>query len=764
MSKIKPTYNELNERIIKLEKKILSLENDNNLDINENKELYKNIIDNANDGIYLRNTDGILEYVNDKFLEIHGYSKDEVIGKPSWLFLHPDDLKEISEPDKSFAHIGEGFRGQSRIITKDGTTKHVEMNTVPIKTSHGENKVLGITRDITDRIEAENALKESEEKYRELVNNQGEGIAIIDLNEIFVFANPAAEKIFEVKPGGLVNKSLKKFASEKEFSKYKNETSKRVLGKKSTYETEIITAKGNKKILLTTASPYLDEKGNVKGTFGIFRDNTKLKSIENELRESELRFKTLVDLTNEGIIIHSDGNIIDFNPSVLKLLKITEDVAKTKNVFEYIHPDFHNYVKDKLKSNFTGAYEIKAVNSNGESIPVEVITKNASYKGKKVRVVSLNDLTSRKAIEKEIIRLSTAVMQSPTTIVITDTNGVIEYVNPSFTRITGYTIDEAIGEKTNILKSENTNNENYKNLWKTIKGGKVWEGEFYNKRKDGTYYWESAIIAPIKDKNDEIINFIAIKEDITQRKKDVENLINSEKQLKIANATKDKFFSILAHDLRSPIGNLYQISGLLNEGYDSFDEEKRKNLVHMISSLSEKTFNLLENLLTWSRIQLNKVDLTPEKFELYSVVEETISLYHENLKNKNITCINNISQQHKPKANKESVKVVLRNLISNAIKFTTQGGTIEIKSNQIIANSKALLEIIVKDSGIGIPENQISQLFKIDSNYSTEGTENEPGTGLGLILCKEFVEKNGGTIQVKSIKNKGSEFKFTLPV
>ncbi len=764
MSETKPTYNDLLKRIKKLESEITSLKSEGNLNIKENLELYKNIIDNANDGIYLRDTDGLLEYVNDKFLKIHGYNRDDVLGKPSWQFLHPDDLKEISDANKPITNIGKGFRGESRIITKNGIIKHVEINTVPIKTSDKKDKVLGITRDITDRIKAEEALKKSEEKYRELVENQGEGISIINLNEEFIFANPAGEKIFEVNPGELIGKSLKEFSTEEEFSRYKNETSKRILGKKSSYETEIITAKGNKRVLLITASPYTNEKGEIKGTFAIFRDNTALKLIENELRESELRFKTLVDLTHEGIIIHSGGKIIDFNPSVLKLLNISADTASTKNILDYVHPDFHNLVKDKLKSDYTGSYEINAIKSTGEIFPVEITIKNALYKGEWARVVSLNDLTSRKAIEKEIKQLSTAVIQSPTTIVITDTNGNIEYVNPTFTKITGYSYEEAIGNKTNILKSGFTDKNVYNELWDTIKSGKVWDGEFYNKRKDGTFYWESAIIAPIKDNNGELINYIAIKEDISKRKKVEEDLKNSEKQLRTANATKDKFFSILAHDLRSPIGNLYQISGLLNESYDSFDTEKRKHFIQMLSSLSEKTFDLLENLLTWSRIQLNKIDFTSDVFELYAVVENTVSLYQENLTNKNIKLINNVNKIHKPKANKESIKVVLRNLISNAIKFTPKGGIIEVNSKKIVVNNKTFVEVNVKDSGIGIPESQLNQLFNIDSNYSTEGTENEPGSGLGLILCKEFIVKNGGTIQVKSIKHKGSEFIFTLPM
>ncbi|HSH51249.1 MAG TPA: ATP-binding protein, partial [Bacteroidales bacterium] len=311
-----------------------------------------------------------------------------------------------------------------------------------------------------------------------------------------------------------------------------------------------------------------------------------------------------------------------------------------------------------------------------------------------------------------------------------------------------------------------TTPEEYKNLWATILNGNIWEGEFLNRRKDGTTYWENATISPITDNNGKIINFLAIKEDITESKKNRKKLTETAQNLKKANATKDKFFSILAHDLRSPMGNIMQLSNLLYLNYDSFDDENKKNYINLVKNLSKKTFDLLENLLAWSRVQLNKIDFTPEKINLQNIANEALDVYDENIKNKNIQLINHITADIYVVANEESIKLVFRNLLSNAIKFTPQNGKIEITANKVKNpdNGKFHHEICIKDTGVGIPKDEIPIIFEVDRNFSTKGTNNEKGTGLGLILCKEFIEKNNGEITVKSTLGIGSQFCFTLPL
>jgi len=733
------------------------------LELIENEEKFRILVENANDGIYIRSKKGPLEFVNDKFVKIHGYPKEELIGLESWKLLHPDDLKDITVQGESPSKIGEGFRGESRIIAKDGTIKHIEINTVPVKTSEGIEKVMGISREITERKEFEKALLDNEEKYRMLIESQGEGITEVDLKEVFTFSNPAADSIFGVNDG-LAGKKLQNFMTTEDFERIKKESKLRKKGEISTYELPIISADNIEKTILVTASPKFNKKGKYIGSFGIFRDISETKRIEQALKDSEERFKLLTELTQEGILIHDNGFVIDFNPSLLNLLGYkNEDEIVDRNVFAYIDPEFHDFTLQKMKENYIGSYEVNLIHKSGDIIPTEVNTSRVTINNKILIVVSVRDLRKRKAIEKEIQQLSAAVIQSPMSIVITNLDGKIEYVNPHFTKATGYTMLEAIGQNPRILSSGKTTKEEYRIMWETILAGEVWEGEFHNKRKDGSTYLEYAIIGPIKNDKGEIISFLALKEDVTKRRADQEALKISEKELRASNITKDKFFSILAHDLRGPIGNIMQLAGFLNENYSNLSPEKIEEYVKHLAEVSVNTYDLLDNLLTWSRVQLNKVDFSPKNFNLNKLVQNTIEILNQNLIKKDITCANNIDIKFSPYANEGSVEVIIRNLISNAIKFTPRGGKIVLSAFVKIKDKNKFLEICIEDTGIGIPADKIKQLFELDSDYSTEGTDHEKGTGLGLLLCKEFVEKNGGNIWVTSKEYKGSKFFFTLP-
>ncbi len=231
-------------------------------------------------------------------------------------------------------------------------------------------------------------------------------------------------------------------------------------------------------------------------------------------------------------------------------------------------------------------------------------------------------------------------------------------------------------------------------------------------------------------------------------------------ELKELNATKDKFFSIIAHDLKNPFNTLMGFTELLLENLSDYDQEKLKEFIGILHDTSKHSYALLENLLEWSRSQTGRLEITPEKIKLCSIFNENIDLLSNNASKKHIQLINSIDPDTEAFADSNMINTVIRNLISNAIKYTKANGTIT-GSSKLTGN---MIEISVTDNGIGIAPENIEKLFKIDVNYSTKGTAEETGTGLGLILCREFVNKNGGKIWVKSEYGKGSSFQFTLPI
>jgi PAS domain S-box-containing protein len=373
-------------------------------------------------------------------------------------------------------------------------------------------------------------------------------------------------------------------------------------------------------------------------------------------------------------------------------------------------------------------------------------------------LVMARDITERKQTTEFIRKLEQAVRQSPASIIITDSKGNIEYANQKFTDMSGYELDEVKGKNPRFLKSGKMKPEIYTSMWETITQGLVWRGELLNRSRNGNLYWEAASISPIFDENQIITHYLAVKEDITQRKADEERLRKSEANLREANATKDKFFSIIAHDLKNPFNVILGFSNLLLNEYDDFDEQEKKEFIANIHEASASSFRLLQNLLDWSRTQTGTIKYYPEIVDVKMAVEEILSLNNSVALNKEINIKTYFSGKLEVLADHNMLLTILRNLVSNALKFTPRGGKVEIKCMQ----TDDCLRVSVSDNGIGIPKEQMDLLFKIDEQVQRSGTESERGTGLGLILCSEFVKKNGGTIWVESEEGKGSTFFFTL--
>jgi len=235
-------------------------------------------------------------------------------------------------------------------------------------------------------------------------------------------------------------------------------------------------------------------------------------------------------------------------------------------------------------------------------------------------------------------------------------------------------------------------------------------------------------------------------------------LLISEKNLKETVDAKDKFFSIIAHDLRNPLSSLSLVSGILDENTENFSEEKLKYYIGSINNAADSLLNLVENLLSWARTQTNRMKINQEKIDLREIVEQNIKLMKFGADKKEINIENKIEEGTYVFADINLLTAVIRNLTANALKFTGKGGTIKIYSQ----NKGDKTEVYVEDSGIGIAENDLKKLFRIDVDTNSIGNSSEKGTGLGLILCKEFTEMNGGTIRAESEEGKGSKFIFTL--
>lgn len=250
-----------------------------------------------------------------------------------------------------------------------------------------------------------------------------------------------------------------------------------------------------------------------------------------------------------------------------------------------------------------------------------------------------------------------------------------------------------------------------------------------------------------------------LSEEITERQRAEVALKESEQQLREINTSKDKFFSIIAHDLRGPISSLHDLTQFASENLESYTPQQLKEIILLQRDTTENLAKLLENLLTWSRIQRNMIEYTPQQMDLKQIVLRCIALFGTKAEQKQITLTNSVQESVMIWADFNMLDTVIRNLVSNALKFTYSHGQVEISVQQ----NQEYAEVSVSDSGIGIEPQHLSKLFQTEVKYKRLGTAQEKGTGLGLILCKEFVERNGGKIWVHSKIDKGSTFTFSIP-
>ncbi len=499
--------------------------------------------------------------------------------------------------------------------------------------------------------------------------------------------------------------------------------------------------------------------------------NDELMLAKEKAEVAAKRNLELFDFAPAGYFsLHPDGSIIELNLSAARMLGKKRSQLKNSRLGFFVSDDtkpiFNNFLEKTFNSNATKECEV-TLSLSAESPKVVTLTGIVADKGDQC-IVNMVDITQRKQAEKEkqisdaLIRtLSLAIEQSPVTTVITDLAGNIEFVNPKFTEITGYTAEEVIGKNSRVLKSGDKPDSKYQELWDTILSGQSWHGIFQNKKKSGELYWESAVISPVKDEKGVITHFLAVKEDITERRQAEEEIKLKNEELHMLNAEKDKFFSIIAHDLRAPFNGFLGFTNMLVDDLDTLTLKETRKLAGIMKSSATNIFRLLENLLEWSRLKRGKIPFEPAPLLLMSAVSESMHTVIDSARKKEIEIRYEIPQDMEVFADEFMLGTILRNLATNAVKYTPRAGSVTIAAKPV---SDSLVEISIKDTGIGMNPEMIDNLFKLDLNTSRKGTDGEPSTGLGLIICKEFIEKHGAKLWVESEEGIGSTFYFSLPI
>ncbi len=386
--------------------------------------------------------------------------------------------------------------------------------------------------------------------------------------------------------------------------------------------------------------------------------------------------------------------------------------------------------------------------------PLATVAVGVLLRGRLRRQKAMEDLRANRDHYRKLTR---AVEQSPASVVITDTEGKIEYVNPKFTEVTGYSKEEVIGKNPRILKSGDIPSGYYKEMWQTIKAGNEWQGEFLNRRKDGSTFWEIASISPIVGDDEQITAFLAVKEDVTEEKRQAERLLEAKEEAERANRAKSSFLAVVSHELRTPLNGIIGPCQLALE--NARDPEDREMLETALTS-SKQLLHLIERILNFAEIESGSVGVTPEEVDLREWVASTVLDHSAAAAEKGIGI--GLSPDSSFPRNFVSDPAVLRqvllNLVENAVKFTEKGQV----SVTVRAEGKEVA-VAVADTGCGITPGTRDAIFGLFNQGDMSVRRTHEGIGLGLSIAKVLTERLGGRLQVESEPGKGSVFTLRLP-
>jgi len=728
------------------------------------QERFQLVLDHIPKQVYWKDVRSRYRGCNNQFVKTVGLSDpSELIGKNDFELPWNKTAQEYIENDLQVMESGEAQYGIERHIVLEDKTMWLKINKIPL---HDKEKrivgLLGTIEDITKQKTEYVTLKESEMKFRSLFENSFEAIAVASKEGKHVYVNSAYVKLF----GYSDHKEIYKISVfDVVADEYKDnvreyyETRYSSGSVPSIYNVNAVRKDGSKFILNIHASTF-DFKGK-EHTLAIVRDITESRQTEEKLRESEVTLRALFDsITEFAVLIDLNGNITFANQTAADLIGTTVEDLTGRNIFELNKQKF-----DEKEWSYLKEIVITKKNKQFEEISDGVVNAITIYPvfdsyGMVSRFVIIRvDITVQQnaieALRERDAMLSALINATTESAMLIDSYGKILAANETVAKRYDTPVNEFIGQYLFDLLSIQGAESRKKHIEYVLKTGIPIR---FEEHVGGLIFDNS--IYPVFSKDGNVIQLAIFGSDITKRKKAEEEITQMNNSLLEINSTKDKFFSIIAHDMRSPFQGLLGYSQILLDEYEDLTEDERKLYIANMNEISKNSYKLLENLLQWSRMQTGSFEFNPEVFNIVEEIEPTLQLLRKTAYNKNILIESFIKPRAYIMADKNMLNTIVRNLISNSIKFTKPGGKISLYSSEL--NNSVVFTI--KDEGVGMSKEKLALLFKPEKNISTLGTENERGTGLGLLLCKEMIDKHKGEIWVESEEGTGSSFHFTMPM
>ncbi len=491
-----------------------------------------------------------------------------------------------------------------------------------------------------------------------------------------------------------------------------------------------------------------------------------IKKIESQksLQESEEKFRSIFENHSavKLIIDAESGEIVEANSAAESFYGWSADELKNMKIYQ-INTLPESDIKQLLEATKNSKnlhFEFVHRKADGTKCDVEVFSSKVKIAGKNYLHSIVHDVSQKKRAEERLRLLSRSVEQSPVSVMIMDKYGKIEYVNPTFTKITEYMPEEVIGREPTMIKWGFLNDKHYDNIWNTVKSGNDWEGEFCNKKKSGEIIWEKAIISPIFNDLGDITHYIEIKEDITEKKVMIEDLVKAKELAEESERLKSAFLQNMSHEIRTPMNGILGFLEILREPQLSGDE--REKYFEIVNRSARRLLSSINNILEISKIETNTMSLQISDVNTEDMLNYFYGFFRPMAQDKGLDLICKPSVTGNESiilTDRYKIESIISNLINNAIKFT-YSGYIEFGSHLDGDD----IVFYVKDSGIGIPEERIEAVFDRFVQADMKVTRPHEGVGLGLSIVKAYCNALNGSITVDSKYGEGSRFVVRVPI
>jgi PAS domain S-box-containing protein len=764
---------------------------------------------NAREVIFLTDIEGTITYINPEFTKVYGYTAEEVIGKSTPRILNSGMFKR--EDNKA---LWDALLNKQTIPSvqyfnkrKDGKLIEIEGSANPIINDDGNIiGFLGVQRDITERkrVESERQLiyeithaitttsnldellKIIHQSLGKVIYSENCFVALHDPNT-GLFSFPYwVDKFDPIPEPAAMKKSLsayvfrtgKPFLLRQEiFHLLEEQLEVELVGTPSPSWIGIPLRTPNRTMGVLVLQHYEEE--NIYSERDVqFLDSVGSQialAIERKLaegaikRERNFSQEALDSLPGLFYLFDNQGKFLRWNKNFEKMTGYTaEEITNLSPLSLFDEPDKTLIAKSIQETFQIGETDVEAVLVSKDKTKTSFFFtgKLFNFENKECLIGMGIDVTDRKLAEKNLqkerLLFRTVIDNIPDSIYCKDTAGRKTLANVTELRFSGATTEVEILGKTDFdIYPKNLAEGFYADDQLVIqKGQPVINREEFLFDDKGQKQWLMTSKIPLKDNDGNIIGIVGIGHNITDRKNAEEEIKKRNDELSKINAEKDKFFSIIAHDLKSPFLGLLGLSKIMATEDENLSKDEFIAFGKEMNESASNIFKLIENLLEWAQMQKGALNFTPQEIYLNVIVSQNMNIIKQRAEQKGIVISREVPESLKVTADDKMLNTVLRNLLFNAVKFTTRGGNINVRAK---TKDNHNIEISVSDTGVGMSEKDAKRMFKMDEKVSSKGTEGEPSTGLGLLLCKEYVEKHGGKIWVESEEGKGSTFYFTIP-